>query len=84
MGNFLNPDNLRFKEAVSRKIYDDKSLLIDDVSNYARDVNKSICVSRLRRFGKSTDADMLVAYYLKDCDSHDLFDSLNISNTDNY
>ena len=33
---------------------------------------------------KSTDADMLVAYYSKGCDSHELFDSLNILKTENY
>ncbi len=84
MGIYLNPGNEQFKKAVSKTIYVDKSLLIDVVSNYAKDVNNSICVSRPRRFGKSTDADMLVAYYSKGCDSHELFDSLNISSTENY
>ena len=84
MGIYLNPGNEQFKKAVSKTIYVDKSLLIDVVSNYARNINNSICVSRPRRFGKSTDADMLVAYYSKGCDSRELFDSLNISSTENY
>ncbi|MBQ9057655.1 MAG: AAA family ATPase [Atopobiaceae bacterium] len=37
------------------------------------------CVSRPRRFGKSVDADMLVAYYSKGCDSRALFEGLDIS-----
>ena len=84
MGIYLNPGNEQFKKAVSKTIYVDKSLLIDVVSNYARNINNSICVSRPRRFGKSTDADMLVAYYSKGCDSHELFDFLNISKVLDY
>ena len=34
--------------------------------------------------GKTVDADMLVAYYSKGCDSHDLFDSLKIAQSDHY
>ena len=33
-------------------------------------------MSRPRRFGKSVDAEMLVAYYSKDYNSHELFDAL--------
>ena len=45
---------------------------------------KYICISRPRRFGKSTDANMLVAYYSKGCDSLELFDNLKISETELY
>ncbi|MCB6707581.1 AAA family ATPase, partial [[Clostridium] saccharogumia] len=43
-----------------------------------------ICVSRPRRFGKSTDANMLVAYYSKGCDSSQIFNHLKISQTELY
>ncbi|MCD7839394.1 MAG: AAA family ATPase, partial [Erysipelotrichaceae bacterium] len=43
-----------------------------------------LCVTRPRRFGKSTDAQMLVAYYSKGCDSSSLFDCLKIAKEDNY
>ena len=46
--------------------------------------DNKLCVSRPRRFGKSTDANMLVAYYSKGCDSHHIFDLLKISQTDHY
>lgn len=36
MGIYLNPRNEQFKKVVSKTIYVDKSLLIDVVSNYAR------------------------------------------------
>ena len=40
-----------------------------------------ICNSRPRRFGKSTTADMLAAYYSKGCDSENLFADLAVSDT---
>lgn len=66
------------------EIFVDKSLLIDYTNKILNTKNKSICISRPRRFGKSTDADMLVAYYSKGCDFHELFYSLNISKAPDY
>ncbi len=84
MGIYLNPTNQNFYEAVNKEIYVDKSLLINKIEYLRNKVNKYICVSRPRRFGKSTDANMLVAYYSKGCDSREIFDSLKISQTDIY
>lgn len=84
MGIYLNPTNQNFYEAVNKEIYVDKSLLIQHIEYLRNKVNKYICVSRPRRFGKSTDANMLVAYYSKGCDSRNIFDSLKISQTDIY
>ena len=84
MGIYLNPGNRGYLEMYNSEIFVDKSLLIDYTNKILNKKNKSICVSRPRRFGKSTDVDMLVAYYSKGCDSHELFDSLNISSTENY
>ncbi len=79
MGVYLNPGNTAFQESVEREIYVDKSLLIEKVWHNAKRMNKFICFSRPRRFGKSTDANMLVAYFSKGCDSHRLFEHLNIA-----
>ena len=84
MGIYLNPNNQNFYEAVNKEIYVDKSLLIERVEYLRKKVNKYICVSRPRRFGKSTDANMLVAYYSKGCDSSDIFNDLKISQTELY
>ena len=46
--------------------------------------DKYICITRPRRFGKTSIIDMLGAYYTKTVDSKDLFDKLNISTTDDY
>ncbi len=84
MGIYLNPGNEEFKNTINKMIYVDKSLLIEKIGTYSKAINQYICISRPRRFGKSTDANMLVAYYSKGCDSHNLFDHLKISNTKNY
>ena len=73
-----------FRETVSNEIYVDKSLLIQQIEYLRHKVNKYICVTRPECFGKSTDANMLVAFYSGGCDSHDLFDSLKISQTAMY
>ena len=84
MGVYLNPNNQNFYEAVNKEIYVDKSLLIERIEYLKEKVNKYICVSRPRRFGKSTDANMLVAYYSKGCDSLHIFNDLKISQTELY
>ena len=84
MGIYLNPGNESFRKAVKREIYVDKSLLIKKVWNDSNNINNYICISRPRRFGKSTDANMLTAYFSKGCDSHALFDDLKISQWEDY
>lgn len=63
MGIYLNPGNTQFQETRNGQIYVDKSLLIEYTNKVIRTPSKNLCVSRPRRFGKSTDANMLVAYY---------------------
>ena len=84
MGLYLNPRNDSFQQALNNPIYVDKSLLINYTNQLIGTGDNKLCVSRPRRFGKSTDANMLVAYYSKGCDSHDIFDSLKISQTTHY
>ncbi|MCD7809623.1 MAG: AAA family ATPase, partial [Erysipelotrichaceae bacterium] len=69
MGNYLNPDNSLYSEERYKPYYVDKSLLIPAIEKIKHDENKYISVAKPRRFGKSTDAYMLIAYYSKGCDS---------------
>lgn len=73
MGIYLNPGNDQFRRMLRSKIYVDKS----DLIAYTNDVIDSdmayLCVSRPRRFGKSTAANMLCAYYTNGADSESLF-----------
>ena len=63
MGRFLNPGNYLFQISLNSEIYVDKSGLIDCTNKVVSTGDRYVCVSRPRRFGKSTTADMLVAYY---------------------
>lgn len=84
MGRFLNPGNGAFQIALNSEIYVDKTGLIE-YTNKVIDTNRAlICNSRPRRFGKSTTADMLVAYYSKGCDSEKLFCNLQISKNEDF
>lgn len=84
MGIYLNPQNTLFQNMVNSEIYVDHSLLIADTNKIINTENNKLCISRPRRFGKSTDANMLVAYYSKGCDSSSIFDNLKISQTKFY
>lgn len=78
MGKYLNIGNAGFT-AVKRGVYVDKTGLISFINDTIGTKNKLTCVSRPRRFGKSFAAQMLCAYYDKNCDSRGLFDGLEIS-----
>ena len=84
MGIYLNPDHEKYQETVNGEVFVDKSLLIEYTNKVMKTPAKNICVSRPRRFGKSTDANMLAAYYSKGSDSSELFQSLNIAKTKDY
>ncbi len=79
MGKYLNPGNDAFNEAVSSQIYVDKSRLIEYTNMVIGTMQKNLCVSRPRRFGKSMTAHMLTAYYSKGCDSEQMFSALDIA-----
>ena len=79
MGNYLNPGNDMFYKMVHSEIYVDKTGLIGYCNRVINTMQRYICVSRPRRFGKSMAANMLSAYYSRECDSEKLFEGLEIS-----
>ncbi len=79
MGIYLNPGNKGFREAIHSKIYVDKTGLIGCVNELIGTLDKYICVSRPRRFGKSMALKMLAAYYDRSCDSEELFAGFQIA-----
>ena len=79
MGTYLNPGNTAFKEALNSEIYVDKSIPIDVVSSKIGTMQKYMCVSRPRRFGKSVAMNMLAAYYSRGCNSEAIFKKLEIA-----
>lgn len=62
MGIYLNPGNQMFQKALDAKFYVDKTGLISFMNERIGLDSGFVAVSRPRRFGKSVDANMLVAY----------------------
>ena len=84
MGSYLNPGSDLFEMALRSQIFVDKSGLIEKTNRCVRTLQRYICVSRPRRFGKSMGVDMLAAYYDRMIDTKALFQGLKISNTEEY
>lgn len=79
MGIYLNPGNKSFWKALRSEIYVDKTGLIAHTNKFLNTSEQYICVSRPRRFGKSTALEMLAAYYSRGCDSRELFADYTIA-----
>lgn len=73
MGIYLNPGNKGFWESIRSEIYVDKTGLVACTNAKLNTMDKYLCVSRPRRFGKSVALKMLAAYYSRGCNSADLF-----------
>lgn len=84
MGLYLNPDAAKFQEVVNSEIYVDKTGLIKYTNNVLHTLQKYICISRPRRFGKSIAANMLTAYYSKGCNSRELFSTFEIAEDESF
>ena len=81
MNIYLNTDKPyeNYKRLVNTEYFVDKSSIIKKLNNLLNTTNCYVCITRPRRFGKSSIADMLGAYYSKAVDSREIFDKLNIS-----
>ena len=84
MGSYLNPGSDLFEMALRSQIFIDKSGLIEKTNQYVRTLQRYMCVSRPRRFGKSMGVDMLAAYYDRSISTDHLFQCLKIGNTEDY
>ncbi len=81
---YINQSNDYFQMVLNSKIYVDKSMLINVTNNNIGTANKYMCVTRMRRSGKTIAESMLNAYYSKGCDSRDQFYNLKISKCNSY
>ena len=63
MGNYLNPGSQAFQMILESEIFVDKSGLIAVTNRYARTMQRYMCVSRPRRFGKTLNMSMLKAFF---------------------
>ncbi len=74
----VNPGNGNFALMI-RSDFVDKTDLISKLSKKLGTREQYICAAWPRRFGKSVNADMLVAFYSKGCDSAPLFAKLRVA-----
>jgi len=73
-----------YKRLLNTDYFVDKSNIIGKTNKIINTANCYICITRPRRFGKSSVAHMLGGYYSKAVDSKEIFDRLNISKFDCY
>ena len=76
MGIYVNPTGRSFELAINSEIFVDKSGLIKETNKCINTLQRYMCVSRPRRFGKSMAMDMLSAYYGRKTDAENLFKGL--------
>ena len=79
MGIYINAGNDGLKEALNSEIFVDKSLILKKFCSLMNTKQKFICVSRPRRFGKTTVRNLMEAFFSKGCDSSELFKNLKIA-----
>ncbi|QAA32219.1 AAA family ATPase [Clostridium manihotivorum] len=86
MTMYLNTDRplKNYKELINEKYFVDKSLIIKLLNEKISTKSKYVCITRPRRFGKSSVVDMLGAYYSKAVDSKNYFNELKISKVNSY
>ncbi|WP_310602438.1 AAA family ATPase [Anaerosporobacter sp.] len=87
MGMFLNSiiPYERYKNISKTRFFVDKTPLIDEIiSAVTMDGQQYLCITRPRRFGKSVMANMIGAFFGKVFDGKDIFNTLKISESENY
>lgn len=84
MGMYLNPGKQRFQMDADSRIYVDKTGLLAELNRVLSTSDNCISLSHARRFGKSQAADMIDAYYSRDCDSRDIFSRFKISKDESF
>ena len=73
-----------YKELLNSEYFVDKSDIIAKISKRVRTNTKYVCITKPRRFGKTSILNMLGAYFCRAYDSKALFDRLKISKNDTY
>ena len=84
MGIYVNPRHSGYESTRKSQLFVDKSEMLQFTNSILNTSRKYCCVSCPRRFGKTTNAAMLSAYYSAGCDSASLFDDLRIASCPDY
>lgn len=87
MGIYLNSKSSHriYADIVKTDYFVDKTAILDELIPLATgNGNKYICITRPRRFGKTTAASMIASFFGKGKNSSAVFDKLNVSKHPNY
>ena len=86
MAIYLNTDAAleNYKKLIKSAYFIDKSMILDKLNKLINTSDCYVCITKPRRFGKSSIINMLGAYYTKGHNSKDIFDKLNISKSNSY
>jgi hypothetical protein len=82
MGIIIDNDAMRVKyeSIITQEYFVDKSNIINKFNKLINhDNSKYVCITKPRRFGKTSIAAMLVTYYSKGIDSKKIFDNFKVS-----
>jgi len=82
MGFIIDNRNMydKFKDLLNQEFFVDKSNIINDFNKLIdKDGSNNVCITKPRRFGKTSIAAMLTTYYSKGIDSQKIFDKLKVS-----
>ena len=86
MGMFLNSiiPYETYKAVVYDPYFVDKTSILDELMPLLGKMQRYICITRPRRFGKTVMANMIGAFFQKGADSCDIFDNLLIAGKEDY
>ncbi len=84
MGIYINPGTALFQESINSEIFVDKTKIVSVLNDIVNTKKKYVCVSRPRRFGKTTAQQILCAYFSKNCDSRAIFESTKLSEVEGW
>lgn len=86
MGVYLNSKTAYtlYKSETEQPYFVDKSKMLEELFLFVRTGNKHICITRPRRFGKTVIANMIASFFSNSCDSRDIFEQLQIAQSENY
>ena len=82
VGNIINSANMyeKFISVYDQEYYVDKSNIINEFNKLiGKDSRKYVCITKPRRFGKTSIAALLVTYYSKEINSKKIFDKFKVS-----
>ncbi|MDO4556637.1 MAG: AAA family ATPase [Lachnospiraceae bacterium] len=86
MGIYLNSKTayMLYKDEAKKPYFIDKSKMLKELIPLVERGSEYICITRPRRFGKTIMANMVASFFGKAEDSHDIFDQLFISKSEEY